>query len=118
MTALRRGMIIDVDLEPTAGSETGKVRPCIIVTNDIYNRRLPVVQVAPITGWSAKKAGIITNVDLFPSKSNGLSTRSVADCLQTRPVDRRRRLVRIRGQLSAEKMNAIDQALKLVFSLR
>ncbi len=38
MTALKRGMVIDVDLNPTRGSETGKVRPCVIVTNDIYNR--------------------------------------------------------------------------------
>ena len=37
MTALKRGMIIDVNLDPTKGSETGKIRPCIVVTNDIYN---------------------------------------------------------------------------------
>ncbi|MFC1829686.1 type II toxin-antitoxin system PemK/MazF family toxin, partial [Thermodesulfobacteriota bacterium] len=37
MTVLKRGMVIDVNLEPTLGSETGKVRPCVIVTNDIYN---------------------------------------------------------------------------------
>ena len=35
MTTLRRGLIIDVDLEPIKGSETGKTRPCIIVTNNI-----------------------------------------------------------------------------------
>jgi mRNA-degrading endonuclease toxin of MazEF toxin-antitoxin module len=35
--SLRRGQVIDVDLEPTKGSETGKVRPCIVVTNDGYN---------------------------------------------------------------------------------
>ncbi|WP_325315913.1 MULTISPECIES: type II toxin-antitoxin system PemK/MazF family toxin [unclassified Microcoleus] len=28
-------------LEPTRGSETGKVRPCIIVTNNVYNPRVP-----------------------------------------------------------------------------
>jgi mRNA interferase MazF len=49
MTTLRRGMIIDVDLEPTKGSETGKVRPCIIVTNDTYNERVPIIQVVPLT---------------------------------------------------------------------
>jgi mRNA interferase MazF len=36
MSELYRGLIIDVDLEPTEGSETGKIRPCIIVTNNIY----------------------------------------------------------------------------------
>ena len=48
MTTLKRGMIIDVDLDPTLGSETGKIRPCAIVTNDIYDERAPVIQVVPI----------------------------------------------------------------------
>ena len=87
MTALKKGMIIDVNLEPTLGSETGKVRPCVIVTNDVYNERVPVIQVVPITEWNAKKARIITNVEIHPSKENGLSKKSVTDCLQTRPID-------------------------------
>jgi mRNA interferase MazF len=37
MTTLKRGMVIEVNLNPTQGSETGKVRPCVIVTNDVYN---------------------------------------------------------------------------------
>ena len=32
MTLLKRGMLIDVNLDPTQGSETGKARLCIIVT--------------------------------------------------------------------------------------
>ena len=58
MTTLKRGMIIDVNLDPTLGSETGKIKPCVIVTNDVYNERVPVIQVVPITEWSAKKAQI------------------------------------------------------------
>jgi mRNA interferase MazF len=100
MITLQRGQIIDVDLEPTKGSETVKIRPCIIVTNDIYNARVPVIQVVPITQWSEKKIRIVTNVDLEPSTGNGLTKRSIADCLQTRPIDHRQRLVRVRRFLS------------------
>jgi mRNA interferase MazF len=114
---LRRGQIIDVDLEPTKGSETGKIRPCIIVTNDVYNARVPVVQVVPITEWSEKKARIMTNIELEPLTTNGLTKRSIADCLQTRPIDHRQRLVRVRGQLRPEDLAKIDRALKLVFGL-
>ena len=42
----------DVNLDPTLGSETGKIRPCIIVTNDVYNQRVPVIQVVPIFFYS------------------------------------------------------------------
>ncbi len=117
MTRLTRGMIIDVNLDPTIGSETGKVRPCVIVTNDVYNERVPVIQVVPITDWNEKKARIRTNVEIVPSPVNGLSKRSVADCLQTRPVDHRLRLVRIRGTLAQQELQEIDQALRMVFDL-
>lgn len=86
MTKLERGMIIDVNLDPIKGSETGKIRPCVIVTNDIYNERVPVIQVVPITAWNEKKALIKTNVEIKPSLTNGLIKQSIADCLQTRPI--------------------------------
>jgi mRNA interferase MazF len=117
MTVLKRGMIIDVNLNPTKGSETGKTRPCVIVTNDIYNQRVPVIQVVPITEWNEKKAQIKTNVEISPSSDNGLSKKSIADCLQTRPIDHRQRLVNIRGKLSIDKVQEINQSLKIVFEL-
>ena len=117
MTKLKRGMVIDVNLDPTLGSETGKTRPCVIVTNDVYNARVPVIQVVPITAWSGKKDRITTNVTINPSKSNGLSKKSIADCLQTRPIDHGKRLTKIRGRLSTTKMDKIDEALKIVFEL-
>ena len=117
MTVLKRGMIIDVNLDPTKGSETGKIRPCIIVTNDIYNERVPVIQVIPITEGSTKKNQIKTNVEILASPDSGLSKKSIADCLQTRPIDHRRRLVKIRGQLSSEKIVEINNSLKVVFDL-
>jgi len=90
MTILKRGMVVDVDLNPTKGSETNHIRPCVIVTNDIYNARVPVIQVVPITAWSSKKGRIQTN---------GI------------------RLIKIRGQLAISYMHKIDEALKIVFAL-
>ena len=71
MSVLRRGMIIDVNLDPTLGSETGQTRPCVIVTNDTYNVRVPVIQVVPLTAWGENKARILTNVEVAPSPENG-----------------------------------------------
>jgi len=51
----RRGIVIELNLEPAKGSETGRTRPCVVVTNDTYNERVPVIQVTPITAWSEKK---------------------------------------------------------------
>ena len=117
MPTLQRGMVILVNLNPTKGSETGKIRPCIIVTNDTYNKRVPVIQVVPITVWSERKNRIVTNISISPTSTNGLSKKSIADCLQTRPIDHAHRLVKIIGYLSDEKMLEIDRALRLVFDI-
>ncbi len=117
MNTLKRGMVIDVNLDPTKGSETGKIRPCVIVTNNTYNARVPIIQAVPLTEWSARKAGIVTNVEIVPSANNGLTKKSVADCLQTRPIDHRARLVKVRGELEDGIMEKIDDALKIVFDL-
>ena len=113
----RRGMVIDLNLDPSKGSETGKTRPCVVVTNDLYNERVPVIQVTPLTAWSEKKRRVLTNVEIEPSRSNGLTKKSVADCLQTRPVDYATRWVRVRGHLSDSEMDALDEALRIVFGL-
>jgi mRNA interferase MazF len=117
MNTLKRGMVIDVNLDPTKGSETGKIRPCVVVTNNTYNERVPIIQVVPLTGWSMKKTGIVTNVEVVPSSHNGLTKKSVADCLQTRPIDHRSRLVWVRGEMESGVMAKIDDALKIVFDL-
>lgn len=119
MSILKRGIIIDANLDPTKGSETGKTRPCIIVTNNIYNfnERVPIIQIVPITESSAKKARIITNVEIEPSSQNGLTKKSIADCLQACRADRRFRLVNIRGELEPDVIRKIDKALKIVFGL-
>jgi len=117
MITIERAMVININLDPVKGSETGKVRPCVVVTNDIYNARVPVIQVVPITAWNEKKAKIKTNVTINPSPINGLGKKSIADCLQTRPIDYRLRLSKVRGKLESHYMDEIDQALKTVFSL-
>ncbi len=114
---LKRGMVIIVNLNPTKGSETAKIRPCIIVTNDTYNAKVPIIQVVPLTVWSEKKERIITNIPIVPSPENGLSKHSIADCLQTRPIDIRARLKEIKGKISESDMKRIDEALKIVFQL-
>ncbi len=113
----KRGDVIDINLNPTKGSETGKIRPCIIVTNDIYNERVPVLQVVPLTNWSEKKSLILSNITVDSTAENGLSKKSIADCLQTRPIDIKERFVRKRGFIDITTMTEINKGLKIVFEL-
>ncbi len=113
----KRGDVIDINLNPTKGSETGKIRPCIVVTNNIYNERVPVIQLVPLTNWSKKKSLILSNITVDVDISNGLSKKSIADCLQTRPIDIQERFVKKRGFVDLSTMKKIDIGLKIVFEL-
>lgn len=44
-----RGDVYWVELDPTRGSEINKTRPCLIISANDMNRKLPRVLVAPIT---------------------------------------------------------------------
>jgi mRNA interferase MazF len=48
-SAIRRGLVYLVDLDPTRGSEIRKTRPCLVVSPDELNGRLRTVIVAPLT---------------------------------------------------------------------
>lgn len=115
---IEKGMVLDINLDPTKGSETGKVRPCIVVTNNIYNEILSIVQVVPITSWNQKKSLVKTNVEIEPTSENGLIKKSIADCLQTRPIDYQLRLVKIRGKVNNQIIQKIDEALLTVFGIK
>jgi mRNA interferase MazF len=56
-------------------------------------------------------------VALLPQPENGLEKQSIADCLQTRPIDYRFHLIKVRGDLAADDLKRIDPALRIVFGL-
>ena len=49
MLNIQRGTICYVDLGFGEGSEIGKLRPCVVVQNDIGNLHSPTTIVLPIT---------------------------------------------------------------------
>ncbi len=56
-------------------------------------------------------------MEIEPSERNGLTKKSIADCLQTLPIDYSSCGVDIRGELEPEVIIKIDLALRIVFAL-
>jgi len=54
---------------------------------------------------------------LEPTTENGLTKYSVADCLQTRSVDYKERLVSVLGIVTDDDLKKIDKAIKIVFGI-
>jgi len=112
----RRGDIILVDLEPVRGSEQGKVRPCIIVQNDIANKFSPVTNIIPLTDAKNIRKWYPCLVNLKKEES-GLDKDSVAQCNQIRTIDAERRIIKQIGHINKQKMQEIDRALKIQLAL-
>ena len=52
---MRRGEIWWVEFDPAVGSEVGKTRPAVIVSNNAANRNLARVVVVPITSNTGRQ---------------------------------------------------------------
>ena len=101
-----RGDVFFADLNPVVGSETGGVRPVVIIQNNIGNRFSPTV-IAAITS-RAKKRAFPIHVKLKDNRS-GLTEDTTILLEQIRTIDKRR-LKHYIGHLDEETMQLIDKA--------
>ncbi len=115
---MRRGDIRIVDLEPVRGSEANKIRPVVIVSNDLANRRAEslgrgVLTIVPLTSNVAR---VLPFQVLVEPAGSGLSRPSKAQAEQVRSVAVERIGPRI-GRLSPELLERLDRALRLHLEL-
>lgn len=68
------------NLEPVIGSEQGKTRPVIVISENQINEVLSVVNVLPLTSRK-KNRNIYPNEALLPKKHSGLKSESVCSLL-------------------------------------
>ena len=113
-----RGEIRMVNLDPAISDEADKVRPAVVVSNDVLNnatRALDrgVVTVVPITSNILKVYPFQVRL---PRKTTGLSVDSKAQVEQIRAVAVSRIGKRL-GQLSADLEEDLNVALKLHLAL-
>lgn len=111
----RYGDIYEVNLDPAVGSETGKRRPALVVSNDINNEFSQTVTVLPITGQPARKQYPFEV--LVPKGVAGLTADSRIKANQIRTVDKRR-LVSFRGSLPSEYLPQVEKALKIHLNMK
>ena len=115
---MRRGDVVWVDLDPRRGSEAGKRRPAVVVSNDGANstaERLGrgVVTVVPVTSQTAK---VYPFQVLLPAKSCGLPRASKAQAEQIRSVAVQR-IGGVVGRVPASLLGKIDDAIRLHLTL-
>lgn len=106
----KRGDIYWVHLDPTAGKEIKKTRPCLIISSDIANRSELIV-IAPIT---SNVTNIFPRIEVkitLDGKPGKVIPR------QMRAIDKSQRLGKKIGMLTSEEMKDIDNAIRLILGL-
>lgn len=112
---MKRGEIFYADLDPTRGSETGKRRPVLIVSNDANNRAGSTVTVLPITSN-------VTRVYPFEvpleADESGLAKPSKVQAQQIRTIAKERLSGKPMGALSFDRMHQVEAAIRLHLGLK
>jgi mRNA interferase MazF len=108
----KRGEIWIVNWNPARGSEQAGKRPALIIQNDIGNEKAPTTIVAAISS-TVKKYPM--NVEVR-SPEGGLKRASIIKTSQILTISKERLEKRL-GSLSRERMDEVDQAIKLSLSL-
>ncbi|MGB8952230.1 MAG: type II toxin-antitoxin system PemK/MazF family toxin [Candidatus Aminicenantales bacterium] len=102
-----QGEIWLVSLEPTIGSEIGKTRPAVVISNNRNNQFAETVTVIPITSKTEK----IYPFEVFlPRKDVLLSQDSKAKANQIRTIDKKR-LLRPLAKLPETLLREVKQAV-------
>lgn len=102
------------DLEPQRGTETGKVRPVLIVQTNLLNNEHPSSVVCPIT-TNVEKGSEILRVHIKKGTAN-LKIQSDIMIDQIRAIDNRRLVNKI-GELTKELQIKVKENIKIILDL-
>lgn len=106
----QRGDIFWVSFDPSQGTEIKKTRPAVILSNDMFNRNLNRVIVAPITSNVKSTFDFDCTIIL-----QGRKGKIMLD--QLRSIDKSRLHSKI-DSIDSKILDDLEDALKITFNLR
>jgi mRNA interferase MazF len=107
------GAIVQVNLNPTVGSEAKKTRPALVLENG-SNSLLDLIIICPIT--NAKNKDFSPFVRLIDYKAAGLTKASVVDSYQVRCISRDR-VCSVMGRASETDLDQVRTNLALILNI-
>ncbi len=109
---MNRGELWQISFDPAIGGEIRKVRPALIISQDLLGV-LPLRVVVPLTAWQSAFATYAWMVRLDPAPGNGLVKPSAADAFQLKSVSTNRFLKRL-GSVSPTELSDVIAAVGVV----
>jgi mRNA interferase MazF len=111
---VKRGEVWRCDLAPTRGTEQSGVRPVLVVQTDRANAASPHTVIVPFTTRIRQRT--LPSHAVVPAGEGGLTQDSVALCEQIRVIDTGRLLTKL-GELTSQRMQDVDSALRAILEL-
>jgi mRNA interferase MazF len=105
-----------VNLDPSIGSEQGKTRPVLIISEDDLNNILPVVNILPITSLKTDRK-VYANEVKIQKEDSGLNKDSIVLCYQIRTIDKQRIIKKIGEITDPTIMIEVNNALSFQLGL-
>jgi mRNA interferase MazF len=112
---VRRGDVVRVDW-PYSDRTGSKVRPAIVVQDDVYNQRIADTVLVLISRTLGAPGATEVEIDPALEPISGLRYRSVASCTNLLTIDQSL-LVQTIGYLSAGTMQRMNDCLKAALGL-
>ena len=106
----RKWSIWKANLDPVIGSEQGKTRPVLIISEDVINNILPVINVLPLTSRKLNRK-VYPNEAIIKAGTFGLANESLALCYQIRTLDKKRLVSKYGDVNEIPKQQEILEAL-------
>jgi len=112
--SIQRGEVYEVYPDPSVGKEIQKKRPCVVVSDNVFNTSSPLAVVVPLTDAAGKSPDVL-HVEVL-RKEGGLSKDSIALCDQLKAIDQVRIDEKL-GNIPADTMAKITLGIKRVLAL-
>jgi len=91
-----------VNLDPVVGSEQGKTRPALVISEEEINKILPVVNILPLTSLKEDRR-VYSNEVKINSADSSLDKDSLILCYQIRTIDKSRLIKKI-GEITSDRL--------------
>jgi mRNA interferase MazF len=104
------------DLDPSTGSEPGKIRPIVILQSDILNKAGHNSTIGCSISSQHKEGVSLIRMPIEPSPLNGLLKKSYILCDQIRSIDLMRLKGRI-GNLDKDTIKRLNESIKAILTL-
>lgn len=115
MNNILRGSVWMVDLEPVRGHEQGRKRPCLIISENMFNSSAAdLVVVIPLT---SKFRPLNWFIQIDPPEG-GLAMRSYIITNQIRTITKDRLGSKCLGNVSSSTLKQVEQRLQFLLNLQ